>query len=1045
MPFVQHLCWTPEPVDTVMKTDAENAADAIFLAVHSRHPLKLMDTVVQNRRVGDDAPRISADEFLKLFMAPNRHHMQVVIQGDSGSGKSHLIKWMALNTPRSEKREVLVIPRAGMSLRSIVQKVISILPTELREYYLNKLKQAANQAATPEQRRDLLMNNIAMAILSDPHRDRADDEGYLIEQLPVVFHDPPLRGIFSRKDGVMDKLLAHIYENSKEYERLEHQRLFREEDLPLHPSEFKDLSAPARKVITQLRTSPEMVDLALTIINRNLERAIPSVLQFTGDELSDLMLEIRRSLRDAGKELVLLIEDFATLQGIDRAILAQLILASSQENGLCDLRWAMAATHGYYDQVANTVQTRMDYLVDMDLPTGANGLSQEQIVAFAARYLNATRLNEAVLERWRTEELAADSGAPVPNACMTCSFRETCHREFGEKNGFGLYPFTEDAIMNMAARTNAHLEQKFNPRNLIRNVLREVLEEGGRYIDGGRFPSAQLLERMHGGKLPAVDEVELKRQNPEHFSRLNALQGLWSRNPREYQVLPEGIYTAFGLKPVHLKSKSPARKPVDTTNSGDDHGSDTVKVGGDGSRKTEVVKPRVEVKPQRSTLDDQIEAIEAWGKGGIMPQNLDQALRDLIFPALVTYLDWDRAGLAQTAFAEKGNGLFRNTSIIFKDRATTNPFLTPVTLPVPLVTDGRNESDERLQSAIALMGLLRFNAQGNWDFSGGIQSMVAVAEALDRWSAHVLTGFREMLHGHQDYNPVPAAIEVLAAGAALAGKLGDGGQPLSSQVNALFVSWPAPETLPHQTENWQKLYKDIHPLQDGLRQMVKVWAGGTKGMRVGSYLDLSQVIPALQAMQQNGVPVVPLPDGVAKVRGYEALAVSHKRLRNSLPGVAQGEWAYRVGWLKKARHQVPEGTPWAEVVTTLSGLLTAVRSQGIACEPKVEQAFAEALQAASGVGFDSLVTELQALAHDMEPVHAMPLLSRNETGKMMTVIGRFLDAAERFLIEVEAGVENGLKGLEAETLTLRKDQGRIRESLAQLADSLGKLGGNHAS
>lgn len=153
----------------------------------------------------------------------------------------------------------------------------------------------------------------------------------------------------------------------------------------------------------------------------------------------------------------------------------------------------------------------------------------------------------------------------------------------------------------------------------------------------------------------------------------------------------------------------------------------------------------------------------------------------------------------------------------------------------------------------------------------------------------------------------------------------------------------------------------------------------------------------------------------------------------------------RTNWLKRARLSIPQGVNWTDAIGALSGLLSAVRSNGIPVRPDAERDFAEALQAAAGVGFDNLVVELEVVSQETVPVRALPLLSRNATGKMITVVERLLKETERFLKEVETGVDNSRKGLEAQSLTLVKDQERIRASLAQLADYLGKLGGSHAS
>ena len=107
------------------------------------------------------------------------------------------------------------------------------------------------------------------------------------------------------------------------------------------------------------------------ILNRNLNRAIVQVLNFSGDRLIRLLQEVRRELSLRGKELVLLVEDLARLQGLDLSLLEALVEVGNEDNGLCRLRWAAAVTSGYYTRLPNTVQTRMNY-------ASPNGLSDRR-------------------------------------------------------------------------------------------------------------------------------------------------------------------------------------------------------------------------------------------------------------------------------------------------------------------------------------------------------------------------------------------------------------------------------------------------------------------------------------------------------------------------------------------------------------------------------------------------------------------------------------------------------------------------------------------
>ena len=133
MAFQSYLCWDIGRVRQVLNTDAEYASRHIFLAVHSEYPLR-----ATNPRPGEGTARgetnwtMQPQEFLQAFLSQNAPHMQVAVQGDSGSGKSHFISWMKYNLPESADRYTITIPRTGVSLRGVLELIINALPEAVR-------------------------------------------------------------------------------------------------------------------------------------------------------------------------------------------------------------------------------------------------------------------------------------------------------------------------------------------------------------------------------------------------------------------------------------------------------------------------------------------------------------------------------------------------------------------------------------------------------------------------------------------------------------------------------------------------------------------------------------------------------------------------------------------------------------------------------------------------------------------------------------------------------------------------------------------------
>ena len=195
--------------------------------------------------------------------------------------------------------------------------------------------------------------------------------------------------------------------------------------------------------------------LAVKIINRNLDRAVARTLSFSGDRVEELMLRLRTHLKRQGKELVLLVEEFARLQGIDRALLQA--ITSHGDDRQCKMRSAIAVTTGFFESVAETAYMRTTHIVDMDRSAGraeGQNVTTASLSQFASRYLNAVRLGRSEIDRWN--ESAGPSEDP-PSRCATCSYQGECHAIFGAVDGYGLYPFTSRALWNSASRADTSM------------------------------------------------------------------------------------------------------------------------------------------------------------------------------------------------------------------------------------------------------------------------------------------------------------------------------------------------------------------------------------------------------------------------------------------------------------------------------------------------------------------------------------------------------------------------------------------------------------
>ena len=270
---------------------------------------------------------------------------------------------------------------------------------------------------------------------------------------------------------------------------------FGDADLHLDLSDFTDMSPKAVKTFGRL-AQPKFREPALALMNEQLDRAVGALFDVRRGEVGELLLDVRAELHEQGSELVLLIEDFALLQGVERELLEAVIAPIQEVEGrtLCPVRAVFAVTTGHFEDM-DTVLSRVDadggyrYSLDADFGqlTTVRVATLDDALTLVGSYLNAARLGKAAIEHWSRDH--ADDSSLAPNACNDCELVDDCHRGFGESDlGHGLYPFNRTAIARVLQGQGA---TTFEPREMLKHV-RDTLRDERPAIAKGTFPTTSL-------------------------------------------------------------------------------------------------------------------------------------------------------------------------------------------------------------------------------------------------------------------------------------------------------------------------------------------------------------------------------------------------------------------------------------------------------------------------------------------------------------------------------------------------------------------------
>lgn len=1024
MGFQNVVCWSAARAERVMDTEALQPPDDVFLATH--HPVPMFRTTLTSLYSGTRADLTSRtlyseNDLLRDFLAP-KDFAFIPVLGEAGTGKSHLIRWLAAHIPSTATRHVLLIPKVDTNLRDVLARILALPGTEGATFddYRARLRRATSELRSEREAREKLLNNLAVACgRNGPHQMRGLSEAqeYLVESLPSLLYDPFFREHLLRDDGIVHRLVAHAIGDTGRVERLQERREFKGDDLPLRVEHSKRASEAAREFYNVLLGDDGLQQETVKWLNLNLSAAISELLELKGEALFRLMLEVRESLGRKGFELVLLIEDFAKLQGIDMQLL-EAVIAKPQQEGrgrLCPLRTALACTTGYFRTLVQTVQTRVDFCVTLDLaPTDSAAMGPGEIERFVARYLNVARLGEEALARWFAEARAVADGeaVPVPSACEACPHRAGCHDAFGASEGVGLYPFTAVAIPRMMARSSP---EGFNPRLLLKDVLKHVLAAYADDLRAGTFPPQALAEHFKGVKLPGVVRDDLARSDAATRSRRAVLLDLWTDGTRLADLAP-GIHEAFSL-PL-LGRSVPAADPVER-------------------RPAELVPTPNEA--PTGNLAEYLALLDAWPGGGAIPQPLVHELREALFPAIREHINWDAELLVRGHFAEAtGNKPFRQTSISFARQAVRAGARPAIMLAIP--TDP-TDTTALTDTSLALQGLLLFRRNGNWKFRHagrpGSYYFRKYARLLDQWSAEVLRQARSSRASGEAWDPVPAAVEILALAARMVGRPPSSRTGLADQISALFEKIDGVET-DHRGPAWQELMKALRDNHQSLVDIVLSRVPCTKGgSRAVQVIDASQLAGPLRQIRRTWVPAAEMP---ADAWGeFAPLRKAREKVDALLARAVEEEKARFVAWHEAAVGAIGQGASRNDLVEVVRTAVEAATQEGV-FPAGMRERLDPAIDAFSRCRFDNALQAAQRIRDEADAGVLVGELGRADLHTPMAATTGFIEAVRQFLEASTRRVEQDIAESEGAG-ELRAVQQEIEQSLERLGQHLGLLCG----
>jgi hypothetical protein len=574
-------CWRAADAQAIFVTEALEGHEGIFLATHT----PTTGFAVSGSLASDLA---TPDEraLLQALAAPGRRHAFCVVQGEPGSGKSHLVRWLSVNWPQGNDIKLL-LQRADGSLEGALRQLQERLPPGFKDLF-DRLGQ--RHRATLEGRINNFLSNLANALDPDHFDPPLKDAAWCREHCPSdllnhrevrrKWQGPArilrlLEGAEQQRNSAsanfdlfdIEDLAAScgsVYNSGvlPQTERLANRLIHEATEIKAHRENGWTAAEIEREPPGSLKASVAL----MRALNLRRNDAIQNVLGVSAEGLKTLFRQVREALFAREQRLVLLLEDITSWEGVDDSLIDVLVTNAETRGAdgdldMCPLISVVGVTPAYYDGLHGNYRGRITHELRLGDAREIGGLQDVSTLrtpsarlSFIARYLAAVRVGVDSLAGWR-EELRSNEHLSPPNKCDLCPYLDDCHRVFGEHDGIGLYPFTADAFEHMFKALKEHdngMTWK-TPRGILQAILTPNLSQP-QSIEEGTFPTALLesnaLEPDRRQLSPRLrDRIELAVPEPQERARMQRLLAYWGDRERaDTWVTDDGDLAFAGVR-----------------------------------------------------------------------------------------------------------------------------------------------------------------------------------------------------------------------------------------------------------------------------------------------------------------------------------------------------------------------------------------------------------------------------------------------------------------------------------------------------------------
>jgi len=1031
-PFTRYVCWDKQPLSKVINTDAVSIDRAIFLATHT--PFNSITYINSPRQIKDTSETQLLEEL--IHRSVNGEHTFVVMQGIHGTGKSHLIRWLkeryaaeSQGTPLNDV--VLLIERANSSLHQTLTQIVRSHLFDAKRF-ANQIKKLENatQQLSDEGLANTILNNLHVAIgeveVPAPRRIQGNVSIFLLDHM--------IRQELKREGRAIDRVRIFLSGKSDSSGLTENELpQFTPEDFEfdisvlrnIRQEGYREATNLANDLYNRLKIRQDLADY----LNQLLPFAIERTTALSANDLKQMFYDLRRELKQQGKNLVLFIEDISVFTGLDAGLVDVLVTQHTGEGGrgFCRLTSVVGITDAYFkDSFPDNIKDRVTHHLTLNIGDGEKESlllnSQEAVADIATRYLNALRLHPEEIEEW--VNLGARP-SELPNACQTCPHRLICHAAFGtrplasandKESEAGLYPFNKQSLWTLYQGLDTTKVAK-TPRTFLRKIMEYILQSHSAKVKEGQFPPSarELVDDVRPPTLKQDAQrrtITMQAPSTAVADRIESLVLFWGDRTINRSVegertavgsLTEPIFNAFGLPFIEgdvtanpADKFPPIAQPQIVV-------PPTIQAG---TKPLSTITPEPQLVVTEHPSDPIIKDIQEWRSGEVLANysNLSKWLADFARE----FVDWEAYRISLTQVENKVTG---GRFVIEGQR-------------------GRAQGDylvfERSDDlAFVLQALTDLNQRANLLNPTEIGGhLITLSNWMEREEARIVEFVQRPLANLESPRPL---LELLVRANLFISCLGE--QFTASQVSpcdlylrlmkssARQSSWqtvmnrsPYP-----RSKEWRDLARGLQAVEADCRRQLEILVNRRQGTsRQITFIDAASVLDIISVVKKEGwnIPQLDLQEVVAVNNNiWQPVATAYSKLQSNFAPTTQAETQHIQTVSDKLMGFLAGATP-AEAFQAIDNLLQSFRDNSISVSSS-RFAVNEALTPGK---LTNRLKSLQAIL-DSENTEAL-ILSLSGAGELLQESAAYVDYFERFVKvahEEETKLRDRVAGLERES------------------------------